>query len=105
MNTNGGKLRLEMDELKVESFELDAARTRRGTVHGQLTAYYEFCYPEDTWQASCTCEPTCNDQTCYNCSAACASAQCASGRPRCATATDPLCCQLQSSPLSNCSVC
>lgn len=62
------KIRLDLDALNVESFEPDETRGGRGTVHGaQITAYYQLCYAGDTWQASCTCEPTCNADTCYNC--------------------------------------
>lgn len=61
------KIRLNLEALDVESFEPDEAGGGRGTVRGLLTAYYELCYEGDTWQASCTCEPTCNADTCYNC--------------------------------------
>lgn len=91
------KLKLEIDSLQVESFEAHAAKGQRGTVRGLLTAYYELCNVDDTWQVSCTCEPTCNAQTCYNCSAACGSAHCATN--------NPALCQLQSIPLTNCSLC
>ncbi|HEU0054403.1 MAG TPA: hypothetical protein VFQ39_14545 [Longimicrobium sp.] len=66
------KIRLNLEALDVESFEPDQAAGGRGTVRGLLTAYYQLCYEGDTWQASCTCEPTCSANTCYNCgSAAC----------------------------------
>lgn len=62
------KIKLNLEELDVESFEPDEARGGRGTVRGaQVTAYYQLCYDTDTWQMSCTCEPTCNADTCYNC--------------------------------------
>ena len=62
------KIKLNLEALDVESFEPDEAVGGRGTVRGgQLTAYYQLCYDGDTWQASCTCEPTCNANTCYNC--------------------------------------
>jgi hypothetical protein len=96
------KLKLEIDSLQVESFEAHAAKEQRGTVRGLLTAYYELCNVDDTWQVSCTCEPTCNAQTCYNCSAACGSAGCGTAHN---CATDPAMCQLQSIPLTNCSLC
>ena len=71
------KLKLEIDALQVQSFEPDAAREGRGTVRGHLSAYYELCNVDDTWQNTCTCEPTCNADTCFNCgSAGCASAGC-----------------------------
>jgi hypothetical protein len=62
------KIRLDLEALDVESFEPDETRGERGTVRAaQMTAYYQLCYAGDTWQMSCTCEPTCNAETCYNC--------------------------------------
>lgn len=61
------KLKLEIDALQVETFESAGLESERGTVRGLLTAYYELCYPGDTWQQSCTCELTCNANTCYGC--------------------------------------
>ena len=61
------KLKLEIESLEVESFAPSNAATGAGTVRGYLSAYYELCRPGDTWQNTCTCEPTCNAQTCYNC--------------------------------------
>ena len=74
------KLKLEIEALEVETFEPTAGREEHGTVRGYLTAYYELCQPGDTWQRTCTCEPTCNAQTCYTCGgAACQSAGCTGG--------------------------
>jgi hypothetical protein len=73
------KIRLNVDALDVESFEPGEADGRRGTVRGaQMTAYYQLCYDTDTWQMSCTCEPTCNAETCYNCSVGCPTVGCPS---------------------------
>lgn len=73
------KMKLRLETLEVESFEPAGADGGRGTVRGHLTAYYELCYPGDTWQATCTCEPTCNADTCYNCgTAGCTQAGCGS---------------------------
>jgi hypothetical protein len=66
MTTNGVKLRLEMDELEVESFEMHGVSPSRGTVKGHATQY-------GTCQRSCvqtcggpTCEPPCEyDPTYY----------------------------------------
>lgn len=99
------KLKLDPEALTVESFEPNAADRGRGTVRGHLSAYYELCHEGDTWQRTCTCEPTCNAETCYNCSGACGSAQCGSGQCSAGTCTDPACCQLQSIALTNCSLC
>ncbi len=71
------KIRLDLDRLSVESFATERdGGPGKGTVRGHLSAYYELCHAGDTWQVSCTCEPTCNAQTCHNCSVACPSAGC-----------------------------
>ena len=71
------KLKLDLDALTVESFEPSKEKSEAGTVRGYLSAYYELCHEGDTWQGSCTCEPTCNEQTCYNCgSGGCNTAGC-----------------------------
>jgi hypothetical protein len=80
------KLKLEIDALAVESFAPADERGDTGTVRAYLTAYYELCYEGDTWQGSCTCEPTCNAQTCYTCGTNCGS--CATG---CGTCGEPAC--------------
>lgn len=72
------KIRLDVEALEVASFELSAGDAENGTVRGYLSAYYELCHADDTWQQSCTCEPTCNAATCYNCTAACGTADCGS---------------------------
>jgi hypothetical protein len=61
------KLKLNLDALSVESFEPSKEREDAGTVRGYLSAYYELCNVDDTWQQTCTCEPTCNADTCFNC--------------------------------------
>lgn len=97
------KLKLEIDSLRVESFEPAAGPDGPGTVRGYLTAYYELCHEGDTWQQSCTCEATCNARTCYSCATHCGS--CATA---CGTCGEPACtatCQLQSIPLTNCPLC
>ena len=73
------KLRLEIDTLQVETFESAAQRSGHGTVRGLLTAYYELCQPGDTWQQTCTCELTCNANTCYNCGSGGGTAGCTAG--------------------------
>jgi len=85
------KLKLDLDALTVESFEPNTPGRERGTIRGHLSAYYEICNADDTWQMSCTCEPTCNARTCYNCSNGCS--------------TDPAICEPQSIPLTNCPLC
>ncbi|HEX8906721.1 MAG TPA: hypothetical protein VF771_17860 [Longimicrobiaceae bacterium] len=67
------KLRLELDEITVDSFEL-SAEEGRGTVRGHYCACC-CCDPCcctccDTCQATCpyTCQYTCDDDTCaYTC--------------------------------------
>ena len=72
------KLKLEIEALEVESFAPEAGPEDAGTVRAYFTAYYELCYEGDTWQQSCTCEPTCNAQTCYTCGTNCGSCATAS---------------------------
>jgi hypothetical protein len=97
------KLKLEVDALQVESFAPEAEQEKAGTVRAYLTAYYELCYEGDTWQQSCTCEPTCNAQTCYTCGT-----NCGTGNTGCGTCGEPACtgtCQPISMPRTSCSVC
>jgi hypothetical protein len=62
------KIRLNLERLTVESFAMARDDGEgKGTVRGHLSAYYERCQGDDTWQQSCTCEPTCNAETCFNC--------------------------------------
>jgi len=88
------KLKLETDALRVESFESAPEGGRPGTVRGYLSAYYELCQPGDTWQNSCTCEPTCNANTCYNCgTAGCTGAACSTTCNPINYTVDPTSCQ------------
>jgi hypothetical protein len=78
------KIRLDLERLTVETFATtEDDKAKRGTVRGHLSAYYELCHADDTWQQSCTCEATCNAATCYNCSAACGTGQCGGGSGEC----------------------
>lgn len=95
------KLKLEIESLAVESFAPDASANDAGTVRAYLTAYYELCQDTDTWQQSCTCEPTCNAQTCYQCP----TGTCATGCGTCKGAACTGTCNPQSIPLTNCSLC
>jgi hypothetical protein len=69
------KLKLQLDDLSVESFDTVAARTGKGTIFGeQCTCYTQCTCPGcPTCDASCngTCAATCNgscDGTCdYTC--------------------------------------
>ncbi|HEU4457190.1 MAG TPA: hypothetical protein VFR81_29240 [Longimicrobium sp.] len=66
------KLSLELDGIRVESFETDAARRARGTVRGRLDAFdgdsplascMQSC--EDTICATCgTCRHPCPSEVC-----------------------------------------
>jgi hypothetical protein len=97
------KLKLEIDALRVESFAPEAEQEAAGTVRAYFTAYYELCYEGDTWQQSCTCEPTCNAETCYSCQTGCGACQTAGG-----TCGEPACtgtCYPISMPRTSCSVC
>lgn len=62
------KLRLQMDDLRVESFETTAAARAKGTVFGEQCT----CYTECTCPGCPTCDATCGE-TCGNtCDASCA---------------------------------
>jgi hypothetical protein len=79
-----GKLRLQMEELSVESFETVAQRdTRRGTVRAHASWGEETCRPilcpggDPTDYQTCpntcanTCAYTCDDVTCATCANTC----------------------------------
>jgi len=76
-----GKLKLNIEELEVESFPVQQSVTERGTVHGFITDAPQVCISEDggfTCDASCnhgSCDGTCNltcDNTCgYSCGFTC----------------------------------
>lgn len=67
-----GKLRLELDDLTVESFDTGDEQRRRGTVQGHDTVETEWCtgYPDclskrcqtpnDTCYGTCGCTENCN---------------------------------------------
>jgi hypothetical protein len=57
------KMRLQVDELLVESFDTAATSPGRGTVHGYASLYWEDCYESETCAgAGWPCDPT--DQSC-----------------------------------------
>ncbi len=69
------KLRLEMDAIRVETFEVAAAEKARGTVHGHHPTAWETCTCECSDDGTCdpdwgsghplSCGPTnCNDTAC-----------------------------------------
>jgi hypothetical protein len=90
------KLKLEIDALQVETFAPTAGRAGTGTVRGHLTAYYEICSPDQTGEQTCTCEPTCNADTCYNCG----------GTGGCGTVNEPACTSTcQPTPFTGCPKC
>jgi len=72
-----GKLTLQIDNLKVESFDTGDGRGSRGTVHGHDTMETEWCTgypdcvsckcltPKDTCNASCDCTQTCQTPVYY----------------------------------------
>ena len=64
------KLRLDLEELEVESFETERSREQRGTVRG----YWEYTYYCDSDEPDCTggggasCYDTvCHNQSCHSC--------------------------------------
>jgi len=69
------KLRLDLDELAVESFAPADSATARGTVRGLASLYWEDCSPSETCAgAGWPCDPT--DQSCGG---SCYEATCAPG--------------------------
>lgn len=69
------KLRLELDELVVESFTPEQASLARGTVHGHVSLYWEDCSPSETCPgAGWPC-----DHTQQSCGGTCYEASCAPG--------------------------
>jgi hypothetical protein len=95
------KLKLDLDGLTVESFAPTTEQREGGTVRGYLTAYYELCMPGQTGERTCTCEPTCNAATCYNCgSAACPSNGCTNNPAACTGTCYPV-----SAPVTGCPYC
>lgn len=69
------KLKLVMDDLRVESFETIAAAKEKGTVIGAECTCYSACTCPGcpTCDATCpnTCAFTCDDRTCYSCDGTC----------------------------------
>ncbi|MFA7420500.1 MAG: hypothetical protein WCZ90_12520 [Melioribacteraceae bacterium] len=70
-----GKLKLNLDEIKVESFEVQNNSKTNGTVLGQEISYARTCFPmcEDTVEVG-SCVTICNtaDATCPDtCTATC----------------------------------
>lgn len=70
------KLKLQLDELRVESFATTLVREEKGTVLGEECTCYTACTCPGcaTCDASCngTCNASCNgtcDATCYGCAA------------------------------------
>ena len=82
------KLKLNLDEIKVESFEIGKkTETNSGTVHGQVESGEIPCFPTSIaytcpyTQQNCTnasCNPTC-DETCHglSCDFSCPLIECA----------------------------
>ncbi|HEX2206859.1 MAG TPA: hypothetical protein VHG93_04200 [Longimicrobium sp.] len=69
------KLKLVMDDLRVESFDTTAAAGEKGTVFGeQCTCYSDCTCPGcPTCDGTCpaTCPYTCDDRTCASCQGSC----------------------------------
>jgi hypothetical protein len=59
-----GKLRLELDQLTVDSFDTSVAQAEKGTVFGEQCTCYTAC----TCPGCETCDHTaCNQETCQTC--------------------------------------
>jgi hypothetical protein len=70
------KIRLELDTLRVETFDTGAGTLNRGTVHGRNHTFEIDCGenppPEDSVFVCPTAEATCNQSTCgYTCDHTC----------------------------------
>ncbi|MFL5542963.1 MAG: hypothetical protein ACJ8J0_28550 [Longimicrobiaceae bacterium] len=89
------KLRLELDELEVESFSTLADEKKRATVEGQeVTAQWnsECCPQSASVPVACicasagepgdTCETTCNPNDCFTCNGGWSCADCTATCPR-----------------------
>jgi hypothetical protein len=81
------KLRLDLDQLTVESFDTIRRQEKRGTVFGeQCTCYTQCTCPGcPTCDATCpnTCAYTCDDATCaYTCDDASCEGTCNCGNTR-----------------------
>ncbi|HSU16287.1 hypothetical protein [Longimicrobium sp.] len=61
------KLKLDVEQLQVESFSVQEARVERGTVHGLMSDAPQVCISEDP---SCNAQPSC-DGTCASCNGSC----------------------------------
>lgn len=65
------KLRLQLDDLSVESFDTTAARGEKGTVFGEQCTCYTVCTCPGCATCDATCPQTCDDAGCggsYHCS-------------------------------------
>ena len=90
------KIRLDIEALDVESYVPSDVPVDRGTVHGQVTAYWELCVPTQTQDPNVntcgptqnTCPYTCDDRTCYQCG----TVQCQPSQPNTCTGT---CCPME----------
>ena len=65
------KLKLNLDDLKVESFLTSSKTNGKGTIHGNVTGGHEDCHTEfgyptcdEAWTCARTCEGTCEGNTC-----------------------------------------
>src|SRR4028118_544107 len=69
------KLKVVMDDLRVESFDTTAAAKEKGTVIGAECTCYSACTCPGcpSCDATCpdTCAYTCNDRTCVTCPESC----------------------------------
>lgn len=78
------KLRLDLDELEVESFDTRGGAREKGTVVGEQCSCGGTCYPQATCPQTCaytcddpTCAYTCDDATCpASCNGTCAGHTC-----------------------------
>jgi hypothetical protein len=71
------KLKLNLDQLAVDSFDTSTAQSPRGTVHGEQCTCPTACTCPGCPTCDATCANTCDDYTCAaSCNGTCGAATC-----------------------------
>jgi hypothetical protein len=71
------KLKLNLDQLSVDSFDTSAQQATRGTVHGEQCTCPTACTCPGCPTCDATCANTCDDYTCAaSCNGTCGAATC-----------------------------
>jgi hypothetical protein len=69
------KLKLRLDDLRIDSFDTTAPQKAKGTVFGEQCT----CYTQCTCPGCPTCDASCNGTCGYTCQGTCNEATCAEG--------------------------